>query len=98
MTSARIALVTGAANGIGLAGSQALLRAGHRVVMVDEVAFDPRALVATEWLAQVQAAIFDVTDTAAARELDEQLMQSWGPVSILVNNAGISPKLPNGQS
>jgi 3-oxoacyl-[acyl-carrier protein] reductase len=98
MNPSRIALVTGAANGIGPAGSQALLRAGHRVVMVDEVAFDPRTLVAPERLAQVQAASFDVTDTAAARELDERLMQTWGPVSILVNNAGISPKLPSGLS
>jgi 3-oxoacyl-[acyl-carrier protein] reductase len=98
MNTSRIALVTGAANGIGPAGSQALLRAGHRVVMVDEVAFDPRTLVAPERLAQVQAASFDVTDTAAARELDERLMQTWGPVSILVNNAGISPKLPSGLS
>jgi 3-oxoacyl-[acyl-carrier protein] reductase len=46
----------------------------------------------------VQAASFDVTDTAAARELDERLMQTWGPVSILVNNAGISPKPPSGLS
>jgi 3-oxoacyl-[acyl-carrier protein] reductase len=98
MNPSRIALVTGAANGIGLAGSQALLRAGHRVVMVDKAPFDPRTLVAPEWLAQVQAASFDVTETAAARELDERLMQTWGPVSILVNNAGISPKLPSGLS
>lgn len=98
MSQSRIALVTGAANGIGLASSQALLRAGHRLVMVDEVVFDPRALVAAEWLDRVQAASFDVTDTAAARALDERLMQTWGPVSILVNNAGISPKQPGGQS
>ena len=98
MSPSRIALVTGAANGIGLAGSQALLRAGHRVVMIDEVAFDPRALIAPEWLAQVQAARFDVTDTAAARELDKLLMKTWGPVSILVINAGISPKLPGRKS
>jgi 3-oxoacyl-[acyl-carrier protein] reductase len=98
MSPSRIALVTGAANGIGLASSQALLRAGHRVVMVDEVDFDPRALVAPESLAQVQTANFDVTDTAAARALDQRLMQGWGPVSILVNNAGVSPKQPGGQS
>ncbi len=38
-----IALVTGAAKGIGLASTQALLQRGHRVVMVDQIDFDARA-------------------------------------------------------
>ncbi len=98
MIRARIALVTGAAKGIGLATTQALLQRGHRVVMVDLIDFDARHLIAQEHLNQVHAASLDVTDTASLRQLDERLMQTWGPVAILVNNAGISPKLPGGRS
>jgi 3-oxoacyl-[acyl-carrier protein] reductase len=98
MNSRRVALVTGARRGIGLATSRALLAAGNHVVMVDRNAFAPDALISPEHLAQVTAAKADVTDLSSFRALKERVEARLGSVSILVNNAGVSPKRPDGKS
>ena len=82
-----LALVTGGASGMGLATVERLARDGFRVVMVDRAA----ALVAQEagrlaaaGLA-VEGRVLDLTDEPALRAL----VQSLGPVTALVNNAGV---------
>ncbi|WP_304308547.1 SDR family NAD(P)-dependent oxidoreductase [Pseudacidovorax intermedius] len=82
-----LALVTGGASGMGLATVERLARDGFRVVMVDRAA----ALVAQEagrlaagGLA-VEGRVLDLTDEPAVRAL----VQSLGPVTALVNNAGV---------
>src|SRR3712207_2241787 len=94
----RTALVTGAARGIGLAITEALIRSGHRVVMVDQRRFQAAELLGEEHLDAVHAASLDVSDAASVRRLEESLIDDWRPVSVLVCNAGISPKLPSGRS
>jgi 3-oxoacyl-[acyl-carrier protein] reductase len=91
-------LVTGAARGIGLAVTEALLRSGHRVVMVDRRRFAAAELLGEDHLDAVQAASLDVTDPASVRRLEDSVRDDWRPVSVLVCNAGISPKLPSGRS
>lgn len=92
----KIALVTGAAKGIGLATSQALIAAGRFVVMVDRLPIELEQLA----IADDQAIAFqaDVTDMAFMTRLQEQIKERFGTVSILVNNAGISPKRADGLS
>jgi 3-oxoacyl-[acyl-carrier protein] reductase len=92
----RIALVTGAAIGIGLATSQKLIAAGCQVVMVDRLPIDLDKL----GLSAESALAFtgDVSDAAFLLRLKEQIESRLGVVSILVNNAGISPKRPDGRS
>jgi 3-oxoacyl-[acyl-carrier protein] reductase len=92
----KIALVTGAAKGIGLATSQALIAAGRFVVMVDRLPIELEQL----GIADDQAIAFqaDVTDMAFMTRLHEQINERFGTVSILVNNAGISPKRADGLS
>lgn len=92
----KIALVTGAAKGIGLATSQALIAAGRFVVMVDRLPIELAHLA----IADDQAIAFqaDVTDMAFMTRLHEQINERFGTVSILVNNAGISPKRADGLS
>ena len=92
----KIALVTGAAKGIGLATSQALIAAGRFVVMVDRLPIELAHLA----IADDQAIAFqaDVTDMAFMTSLHEQINERFGTVSILVNNAGISPKRADGLS
>jgi len=92
----RIALVTGAAKGIGLATSQKLIAAGCKVVMVDRLPIDLGKL----GLSTENALTFagDVSDAAFLLRLKEQIESRLGVVSILVNNAGISPKRPDGRS
>lgn len=92
----RIALVTGAAKGIGLATSQKLIAAGCKVVMVDRLPIELGKL----GISSERALAFsgDVSDAAFLSRLKEQIDARLGTVSILVNNAGISPKRPDGRS
>ncbi|MBZ1351888.1 3-oxoacyl-ACP reductase [Alcaligenaceae bacterium LF4-65] len=92
----RIALVTGAAKGIGLATSQKLIAAGCKVVMVDRLPLDLGKLGISS--ANALAFSGDVSDTAFLSRLKEQIEARLGTVSILVNNAGISPKRSDGRS
>ena len=92
----KIALVTGAAKGIGLGTSQALIAAGRFVVMVDRVPIDLEQLGITD--DQALAFQADVTDMAFMTRLHAQIKERFGAVSILVNNAGISPKRADGLS
>jgi 3-oxoacyl-[acyl-carrier protein] reductase len=92
----RIALVTGAAKGIGLATSQKLIAAGCKVVMVDRLPIDLGKL----GMSSENSLAFsgDVSDAAFLLRLKEQIDARLGTVSILVNNAGISPKRSDGRS
>lgn len=92
----KIALVTGAAKGIGLSTSQALIAAGRFVVMVDRLPIDLEQLGITD--DQAIAFQADVTDMAFMTRLHAQFKERFGVVSILVNNAGISPKRADGLS
>ena len=92
----KIALVTGAAKGIGLGTSQALIAAGRFVVMVDRLPIDLEQLGITD--GQAIAFQADVTDMAFMTRLHAQIKERFGVVSILVNNAGISPKRADGLS
>lgn len=88
--SGRVAVVTGAARGIGLAIADRLLASGAAVALWD---FDDRQLAETAPALQTRGAVapivVDVTDEqaviAAARETESTL----GAVDLLVNNAGI---------
>ena len=96
-TPARVALVTGAAQGIGLASAIALLQDGRKLVLSDrerpDLAQIPEAL-----RANATAVALDVTDEAQCRAVVAQITQELGGVDILVNNAGISLKNAAGQS
>lgn len=97
MSARRVAVVTGAGKGIGLATTLALLKAGRSVAMIDRNAADIAALIPQEYLPFAQYHTLDVTDNVAIAACLEQVRSDLGEVSILVNNAGISPKV-NGKS
>lgn len=80
----RIAVVTGAAGGIGSALVRALVAAGARLV----VATDLAAPAKTE--PQVVARALDVTDQAATSALVEEIESGHGPVDLWFANAGVS--------
>lgn len=88
----RTALVTGAASGIGLAITDALVAAGARVAMVD---LDPAALdrCAQRFGDAVTTHRLDVTDRDGWTATRDDVEARLGPVEILVNNAGIGPDL-----
>lgn len=87
-----IALVTGAASGIGLGISRALVAAGTKVAMVDINA--ERLAASVEELkahgGDMIALPFDVSDPDAWQDAADRAEKALGPVSIVCSNAGVS--------
>lgn len=86
--SGRIAVVTGASQGIGMAVSNALYDAGATIVATDIRMPEDSLLNA----GITDRRILDVTDEAAAKQLMQDVFDKYGHLDILVNNAGIMYK------
>ena len=88
----KIAVVTGAARGIGLAIVDALGEAGATVVLtdMDGEAAQRAAEALVKQGRKVVAEALDVTDPRMVEELQARLVARHGRVDILVNNAGIA--------
>lgn len=87
----KLALVTGAAGGIGRAIAVAYGQAGARVVVTDlsaEACAETRAQVEASG-AEVWALALDVTDVDACRRVAAEVEQAIGDLQVLVNNAGL---------
>jgi 2-hydroxycyclohexanecarboxyl-CoA dehydrogenase len=86
----RIAVVTGAASGIGRATAQALAALGARVVVAD-IAREAGEAAAAALREQGLAAHFvevDLTEADSTARFAQQVQTEFGPVDILVNAAG----------
>ncbi len=92
----RVAVVTGAASGIGLAMTEAFLAEGMSVVMADvqEDALTARASRLESAGAPVLGVLCDVTDPAAVQALADATLDHFGGVHVLCNNAGVGPTGP----
>lgn len=91
----RHALVTGAGSGIGAAIAEALAAQGARVSLAGRRAEPLREVAAKlrEGAAQTLDG-FDVTDVEAIARGLAQARAAFGPIAILVNNAGAAPSAP----
>jgi len=84
----RVALVTGAASGIGLAITRALFAEGHSVVALDR---DATALAKLETSARLHSIMLDVSSEAACKEAVASTVARFGRIDAVINNAGIGP-------
>ncbi len=96
ISKGQVAVVTGGASGIGLAAARRLLAEGMVVVIVDlpgEKLDTARALLIGEGAGEdtIFAIGADVGDEVQLKALEASVTQEIGPVSVLMNNAGMQP-------
>ncbi|KAI9436688.1 NAD(P)-binding protein [Lactarius indigo] len=92
----RVAVVTGAASGIGRAAARELARLGLKVAIadIDAKALDVLAaeLGAAHGETNVLAVATDVSRLEEVVRLRERVYEAWGEVAVLLNNAAVSDK------
>lgn len=93
LTKGAVAVITGGASGIGLAAARHLAKLGLRVCIAD---LGGNSLDLAKTLLEndghaILAIATDVSDRAQVEALASTVMAQLGPVSVLMNNAGIQP-------
>lgn len=88
----RIAFVTGAASGLGLAFTEALAENGARVTMadVDQEGLEKQASRLRQAGCSIETAVLDVSDAARLREAVDATAKRGGRLDIVFANAGVS--------
>ncbi|BCW34552.1 short-chain dehydrogenase/reductase [Arthrobacter sp. StoSoilA2] len=82
-TASPVALVTGASSGIGRAAARALVDAGFSVVGTSRNAANARPLAGVSFLD------LDVASDESVHSLVEKVIERFGRIDVLVNNAGV---------
>jgi NAD(P)-dependent dehydrogenase (short-subunit alcohol dehydrogenase family) len=88
----RHAVVTGGGRGIGAAAAQALAREGASITLMGRD--EPRLCEVAETLPVGRAVRCDVTDETSVAAAFAEAAEAFGPVAILVNNAGTAEAAP----
>lgn len=92
----RVAVVTGAASGIGLAAVERLLSEGMKVVLADveQGALDRQVSRLAGEGGDVLGVVCDVRDPDSVKDLAARTMSHYGGVHVVFNNAGVAPAGP----
>jgi 3-oxoacyl-[acyl-carrier protein] reductase len=87
----KVVLVTGAAKGIGRYIAHGFAKEGARLAIADMTSMDNVMRELKEMDAEVFATAADVRDEAQVQQLIDSVVQHYGRIDVLVNNAGIVP-------
>lgn len=94
--SGKVALITGAARGMGASHARRFVAEGARVVITD-VLDEPGRALAAELGPAATFVHHDVTDPAQWDHAVRAAESGYGPVGVLVNNAGVTIEAPIGE-
>ncbi len=92
----KVAVVTGAASGIGLGVTERFVAEGMKVVMADveQGTLDREVARLSEEGGDVLGVICDVRDPEAVQNLADRTLEHYGAVHVVFNNAGVAPGGP----
>jgi NAD(P)-dependent dehydrogenase (short-subunit alcohol dehydrogenase family) len=86
----RVAVITGAAQGIGRCTAELFAKQGYLLALIDLRPLAAIAQASRQHGAQVLEIIGDISDEDTVANFSSQVQREWGRVDVLVNNAGIS--------
>ena len=86
----KVALVTGAAQGVGFTTARLLAEKGYHVVMTDVQPLDAQVEALVALGGSVSALSGDISSEEFVVELAAKIARDHGAADVLVNNAGIS--------
>ncbi len=88
----KVVVVTGGTRGIGFATVKAFLQQGSKVVMLGsrKETVDKALHELSEYKDTVMGRYIDLNDLSACIDLLKEVLQEWGSVDVLINNAGVS--------
>jgi NAD(P)-dependent dehydrogenase (short-subunit alcohol dehydrogenase family) len=98
MDSVKTVLITGAAQGVGLATASLLAQRSYRVILVDVQSVDSQVVNLREAGMQAEGFSGDVSSEEFVRRLGERIGARYGALDALVNNAGVSLIVPAEQT
>ncbi|MBA4140048.1 MAG: SDR family oxidoreductase [Segetibacter sp.] len=84
-----VAIITGAASGLGIAIATKLAGEGLKLALLD-VNAEKLPIVASQLQTQTLTCLVDITDEAQVQQAVEQVVKHFGAIDILVNSAGIT--------
>lgn len=91
--SGKVVIVTGAARGMGAAFARCLVAEGAMVMLTDVLDQEGKA-TATSLGANARFLHHDVSKAAEWKHVISATETEFGPISVLINNAGIAPYIP----
>jgi NAD(P)-dependent dehydrogenase (short-subunit alcohol dehydrogenase family) len=86
----KVAVVTGAAQGIGRRTAEVLSEAGYALLLLDMQSCERTLATVRATGVEAEALTGDITDEAAIAQAVSLVRERWGRVDVVVNNAGIS--------
>lgn len=96
----KVAVITGGAGLLGERHAEAIALANGIPVLADidySKAIEKASALSEKYPVPISALVCDVTDEASVSAMVDSVIQQYGKIDILINNAAIDPKVPDGE-